>query len=752
MNTRLFRHWPITLIAAISIIMLLLTFRFRVIYWQDQGFNPYGARFDFLSQFYAWNTHYGMGTFNLMSPVDILGDLQYALSFLAAPWLAEMLTIWVFTFLGSAGTYIYLSRRLRGHGAASTVAPLLASLVYLSNPYWVYSGLWNPFQDVIVSASLLPYLFILVDLTAEALRSRGTIPVRYLALTYIVGLLVFYNSNVFFSLVLLVLLPYIVAIIVSELRNLRLFAKFLSFLAVISLSIGVSALPLIYGILILSGHMGITVPSSVSQSWSYYIGNSNPLYNILLGRLQPYVSSAPPNFFLEYYTSQAFLIIAAAVVVLALIPLLARPARRVSAGYFGLFIAFLAVVTLWNGVYSPLAGLLRALFFEFPYLQIIRTTAAALSFLVPFLISSLVGFGIFCALVSVKKRGWRIFGVIMIAVIVVAYGYPMLSGNGLVSSGVPAPQPRMGTAAPYLGVASTINSDGNLSTVVVFPPAAPEVSTESYYSLDIYFHLLNDKNIIDGGYLSSAGAGNLYWDFYNWLTTVHAPVTAYQQEINISNSNPIWKYINFTPGYVASNVVFFYRNGTVIPSWLETYAPSHSPPYLLFWVKLPGVAAGSSMDVYVGVAGEGTNYYGEYHGLVGEAPQLSPTYGEYDSGANVFNFYDDFAGTSLNAKLWNVSSATGYTVNNGLTVNPGGSVTSYARFSQGVFETYGNITPGNPSASWGALEDSGWPLTDASSRYLTIPPMGRYWICHRGCPAPAHGLTGCIAEAWASGA
>jgi len=53
MNTRPFRHWPITLIATTSIIMLLLTFRFRVIYWQDQGFNPYGARFYFLSQFYA---------------------------------------------------------------------------------------------------------------------------------------------------------------------------------------------------------------------------------------------------------------------------------------------------------------------------------------------------------------------------------------------------------------------------------------------------------------------------------------------------------------------------------------------------------------------------------------------------------------------------------------------------------------------------------------------------------------------------
>ena len=28
----------------------------------------------------------------------------------------------------------------------------------------------------------------------------------------------------------------------------------------------------------------------------------------------------------------------------------------------------------------------------------------------------------------------------------------------------------------------------------------------------------------------------------------------------------------------------------------------------------------------------------------GEAPQLSPTYAEYDDGANVFNFYSDFKG------------------------------------------------------------------------------------------------------------
>jgi hypothetical protein len=145
--------------------MLLPTLRFRVIYWQEQGFNPCGIRFYFLSQFYAWNTHYGIGTFNLMARLDILGDLQYVLSFLAAPWLAETLVILVFKFLGSADTYIYLPRRLRYHEFASTIALLLASLVCLSNPYWVYGSLWNLFQDMIVSAGLLPYLFILVNLS-----------------------------------------------------------------------------------------------------------------------------------------------------------------------------------------------------------------------------------------------------------------------------------------------------------------------------------------------------------------------------------------------------------------------------------------------------------------------------------------------------------------------------------------------------------------------------------------------------------
>jgi hypothetical protein len=57
----------------------------------------------------------------------------------------------------------------------------------------------------------------------------------------------------------------------------------------------------------------------------------------------------------------------------------------------------------------------------------------------------------------------------------------------------------------------------------------------------------------------------------------------------------------------------------------------------------------------------------------GEAPTLSSTYGGYDNGANVFNFCDNFAGTSLSSK-WIESGITSsnIAVNNGLTMNANG--------------------------------------------------------------------------------
>jgi len=85
---------------------------------------------------------------------------------------------------------------------------------------------------------------------------------------------------------------------------------------------------------------------------------------------------------------------------------------------------------------------------------------------------------------------------------------------------------------------------------------------------------------------------------------------------------------------------------------------------------------------------------------IGEAPQLSSTYAQYDNGASVFNFYDNFAGTSLNTS-WSSYAMSGgaigtITVNNGLTLSGGtnwwGIKNTYTASSPSILEYYGEQT------------------------------------------------------------
>jgi hypothetical protein len=68
----------------------------------------------------------------------------------------------------------------------------------------------------------------------------------------------------------------------------------------------------------------------------------------------------------------------------------------------------------------------------------------------------------------------------------------------------------------------------------------------------------------------------------------------------------------------------------------------------------------------------GTAYDGVY---AGEAPELSPTYGQYDNGAIVFpSFYTNFSGGNLNPALTDTAgSGVTISVNNGLLIRGGGS-------------------------------------------------------------------------------
>ena len=148
-----------------------------------------------------------------------------------------------------------------------------------------------------------------------------------------------------------------------------------------------------------------------------------------------------------------------------------------------------------------------------------------------------------------------------------------------------------------------------------------------------------------------------------------ATPSPFQQMVNITSADNGWQLIS--NGNFGQNVEFFYSNGTVIPSWLESYTGSNA----IWWLKLGSIPAGSSITVYMGIASTSTNLFNTVND--GEAPQIpcgsTPTsscsnYAEYDDGVNVFNNYWNFAGTSLPSGLTTFGQSEGATVDNKLTL------------------------------------------------------------------------------------
>jgi hypothetical protein len=140
---------------------------------------------------------------------------------------------------------------------------------------------------------------------------------------------------------------------------------------------------------------------------------------------------------------------------------------------------------------------------------------------------------------------------------------------------------------------------------------------------------------------------------------------------------PFQQLINISPSIIGSsnfssdlgNIRFYADSAFTQPlyAWVE-YGNSNSSTSTYIWVNLPiNIPANSSITIYMKLLPVGTKYDGVY---MGEAPQLSSIYGQYDNGARVFNNYWNFSGTSLPSD-W---TGSGYTVNNGVTVNAPGAV------------------------------------------------------------------------------
>ena len=218
----------------------------------------------------------------------------------------------------------------------------------------------------------------------------------------------------------------------------------------------------------------------------------------------------------------------------------------------------------------------------------------------------------------------------------------------------------------------------------------------------------------------------------SYVTEV-VPITITNYE-NVSTGSRFQQPVAVDSDYFSSyessnlnNIVFMYSNGTVINSWLESNDSQYSTDSL-YWLKLANIPAGASQTIYMAFASTSTNMFNT--ATTGEAPQLSSTYGQYDDGANVFSFYDNFAGTSLSGK-WTVSSQgsyDSYSVNDGLTFTakqtPNSNYWNYSavystsQLPQGsVVESYVGAMPeaisGVRSATPGISElNSGLPSSD----------------------------------------
>jgi len=129
-----------------------------------------------------------------------------------------------------------------------------------------------------------------------------------------------------------------------------------------------------------------------------------------------------------------------------------------------------------------------------------------------------------------------------------------------------------------------------------------------------------------------------------------------------SQPGPFQLNVTFNPSlygaYLApdlGNLRFEFPNGTLLHAWLESYSgekaggPPSSSTRATAWVKLPRGIRGSMEILMVFYPGAGFDGY-----WWGEAPQLSPTYGEYDNGQYVFDYYTNFSDrSSLNE--WNLN-------------------------------------------------------------------------------------------------
>jgi len=151
--------------------------------------------------------------------------------------------------------------------------------------------------------------------------------------------------------------------------------------------------------------------------------------------------------------------------------------------------------------------------------------------------------------------------------------------------------------------------------------------------------------VLDGRYISIFKEGKLVWkrayigyylpdgNLYLYRRRVRITEQSgntlkyYQIRIEIGAGDPIWKHARSA----GEDIRFCYHpEEEMLSYWIEKYDPDAEEAVI--WVKVPEIPANSEIEIYM--------YYG------------NPDVASASDGDAVFEFFDDFEGTSLDTEKW----------------------------------------------------------------------------------------------------
>lgn len=114
------------------------------------------------------------------------------------------------------------------------------------------------------------------------------------------------------------------------------------------------------------------------------------------------------------------------------------------------------------------------------------------------------------------------------------------------------------------------------------------------------------------------------------------------------------------------NIAFYDINYNPINTWIYSGTLTSSSTSLTIYLKLTiGFSLNNNETIYLAFFNKNVSTVSQ---CMGYAPTYSTPYGSQDNGANVFPFYDNFAGTSLNTGIWTpyTYGSSSVIVNNGV--------------------------------------------------------------------------------------